>query len=58
MLRLGIIGAGGIASLHTNNILIGKCPEVQLKPPRVDSRNRAERCGFLRGQRFDCVRCL
>ena len=25
MLRLGIIGAGGIASLHTHNILSGKC---------------------------------
>ena len=28
MLRLGIIGCGGIASLHARNILEGHCPEI------------------------------
>ena len=28
MLRLGIIGCGGIAMMHTGNILEGKCPEI------------------------------
>ena len=30
MLRLGIIGAGGIASMHTANILSGKCPDIRI----------------------------
>ena len=30
MLRLGIIGAGGIASLHTHNILTGPETDVPL----------------------------
>ena len=28
MIRLGIIGCGGIASLHAGNILQGHCPEI------------------------------
>ena len=28
MIRLGIIGCGGIAMLHAENILSGKCPEI------------------------------
>lgn len=28
MIRLGIIGCGGIASLHTENILQGLCPDI------------------------------
>ena len=28
MIRLGIIGCGGIAMLHAENILTGKCPEI------------------------------
>ncbi len=28
MIRLGIIGCGGIASLHAANILQGRCPEI------------------------------
>ena len=30
MLRLGIIGSGGIAGLHVGNILSGACPEIQI----------------------------
>ena len=42
MLRLGIIGAGGIASLHTHNILSGKCPEVQLTAMADRKESRRE----------------
>ena len=28
MIRLGIIGCGGIAGLHVGNILSGQCPEI------------------------------
>ena len=30
MIRLGVIGCGGIAMQHTNNIATGKCPEIRL----------------------------
>ena len=30
MIRLGIIGCGGIAMLHADNILGGKCPEIRV----------------------------
>lgn len=30
MIRLGIIGCGGIAMLHAENILGGKCPEIRV----------------------------
>lgn len=30
MIRLGIIGCGGIAMLHAENILSGKCPEIEV----------------------------
>ncbi len=30
MIRLGIIGCGGIAMLHAENILSGKCPEIRV----------------------------
>lgn len=30
MIRLGIIGCGGIAMLHAKNILSGQCPEVRV----------------------------
>ena len=42
MLRLGIIGAGGIASLHTHNIRSGKCPEVQLTAMADRKESRRE----------------
>lgn len=29
-IKLGIIGIGNIGSMHTNNILDGKCPEIEL----------------------------
>ena len=48
MLRLGIIGAGGIASLHTHNILIGKCPEVQLTARKAAESGFAQPCRTLR----------
>ena len=41
-LRWGVIGAGGIASLHTNNILSGKCPEVQLTAMADRKESRRE----------------
>ena len=44
MLRLGIIGAGGIASLHTHNILSGKCPEVQLTAMADRKESRRQWC--------------
>lgn len=30
MLKLGIVGVGGIASLHIDNILTGKCPDIEI----------------------------
>ena len=30
MLRVGIIGCGGIAMLHADNIISGKCPEISV----------------------------
>lgn len=30
MIRLGIIGCGGIAMLHADNILGGKCPQIEV----------------------------
>ena len=30
MIRLGIIGCGGIAGLHVGNILSGQCPEIRI----------------------------
>lgn len=30
MLKLGIIGVGGIASMHINNILSGQCPGIEI----------------------------
>ncbi|HAR69773.1 MAG TPA: oxidoreductase [Eubacterium sp.] len=30
MLKLGIVGVGGIAGLHIDNILTGKCPDIEI----------------------------
>ncbi len=30
MLKLGIVGVGGIAGMHIDNILTGKCPEIEI----------------------------
>ncbi len=30
MLKLGVVGVGGIASMHVNNIVEGKCPGIQI----------------------------
>ena len=29
-LRLGIIGAGNIAATHVQNVLDGKCPDIEI----------------------------
>lgn len=30
MLKLGVIGVGGIASMHVDNIVTGKCPDIEI----------------------------
>ena len=30
MLKLGIVGVGGIATMHVDNILTGKCPDIEI----------------------------
>ncbi len=42
MLRLGIIGCGGIAMLHTDNILGGKCPEISVTAVADPRESRRE----------------
>lgn len=48
MIRLGIIGCGGIASLHAGNILQGHCPEltVTAAADRRESRRQWARESF------------
>ncbi|MBR6890440.1 MAG: Gfo/Idh/MocA family oxidoreductase, partial [Clostridia bacterium] len=40
MIRLGIIGCGGIAMLHAENILSGKCPEIRVSAVADRLENR------------------
>ena len=49
MIRLGIIGCGGIAMLHAENILSGKCPEIEVTA--VADRRESRRAGKGRTSR-------
>ena len=65
-LRLGIIGAGNIASAHIQNVLDGKCPNIEIVAvaDRKESRRQwaAEKLPdariFHRGQRPYCRQML
>ena len=48
MIRLGIIGCGGIAMLHAQNIQSGKCPEIRVSAvaDRLESRREWARGVF------------
>ncbi len=55
MIRLGIIGCGGIAMLHADNILSGKCPEIRVTAAadRRESRRAWARGKFPEAAIFD-----
>lgn len=42
MLKLGVIGVGGIASMHVDNIVTGKCPDIEIvaMADRKESRRK------------------
>lgn len=48
MIRLGIIGCGGIASLHADNILQGRCPEITVT---AAADRKEDRCRWAK-ERF------
>lgn len=42
MLKLGVVGVGGIASMHVDNIVTGKCPDIEIvaMADRKESRRK------------------
>ena len=42
MLKLGVVGFGGIASMHVDNIVTGKCPDIEIvaMADRKESRRK------------------
>lgn len=42
MIKLGVVGVGGIASMHVDNIVTGKCPDIEIvaMADRKESRRK------------------